>query len=187
MKWQYVFTLKIINIIHLHFLGNLYKKLKPNKSMQQNPHRKACSCSEHQDMLYTLRNQCSSIVTGVHWSLFWARGIQSTPSSICLVQDHFNIILPSTPNSTKMYLSCRFPKQNFACTSISSISHPSHPPVSDKLYKLQSLSLCSFLHPPVVSVLTKCGNAVSELLHVHSQKHCTYYTWEAKKEVSSIR
>jgi hypothetical protein len=68
-------------------------------------------------------------------SLLWARRIQSVPSSHFL-QIHLNIVLPSTPGSSKWYLSLRSPHQNPVCCT-SPLPHtpympyPSHSSLGD--------------------------------------------------------
>jgi hypothetical protein len=82
--------------------------------------------------------------TARHWSLSWARWIQSTPSHFPKIYCN---ILPSTPKSSEWTLPFRFPDKNFI--SISHLSHAcymphqSHPP-----WLYQSFSLCSHLQPP---------------------------------------
>jgi hypothetical protein len=81
-----------------------------------------------------------------------------TPTSHCLML-HLNIILPSTPGSSKWSLSLRFPHQNPIYNSPAShwchVPRPSHCFWLDKRNNiwlgLQTLSysLCTFLHSPV--------------------------------------
>jgi hypothetical protein len=97
--------------------------------------------------------------------LSWARWIQSTPSKLIFyfLKIHFNITLPSTPRSCEWLLPFRLSNQNvarvFYFLHARYMPRPSHPPWFDhpkifsEKYKLWSLSLYSFLQPPVTSSL----------------------------------
>jgi hypothetical protein len=52
-----------------------------------------------------------------HWSLSWFRCIQSTPSHLTFLKNHYNIILPSMPRSCEWSVQVFQPKYNmhFSC------------------------------------------------------------------------
>ena len=77
---------------------------------------------------------------------------------------YINIILPSTPGSTKWFLSLRYPTQNFCIVSPTTpirATHSTHlillyfitPTILGGKYGSLSSSLCSFLHSSVTSSL----------------------------------
>jgi hypothetical protein len=68
---------------------------------------------------YRIRSSITAFTRDRHWSLSWARRIQSTPY---FPKIHSNVILPSTPRSSKWSLPFRYPNQN--TVHISQLSHP---------------------------------------------------------------
>ena len=100
---------------------------------------------------------------------------------------YFNIILSSTPKSSKCSPFLRFPDQNPVCTSFRPL-HATCPPYLSRLdlitrmilrekYRAQSSSLCSLLHSSVTSSLLGPNillNALfSKTLSLHSCRHST--------------
>ena len=97
----------------------------------------------------------------VFTSVSWASSIHSMPPTHHWLKIHLNIILPSTPGSSKWSLSLRFPHQN--PLYISHLPHAcymsSHVIFLDLIirtilgekFRSLSSSLCNFLHSPVTS------------------------------------
>jgi hypothetical protein len=92
-------------------------------------------------------------------SLSRIRSIQSMPH-IQLPKIHLNIVLPSTPESSKWTLSIRFPNRYPVCTPIRATCHALlilldliTRTILSEQYRSLSSSLCSLLHSPVTSSL----------------------------------
>jgi hypothetical protein len=75
------------------------------------------------------------MITARHWSLSWARCIQSTPSHPTSLTS-----IRYTPSSSEWSLPFRFSDKNMLCISSFSNScympHPSHPPLFDRPNKV---------------------------------------------------
>ena len=84
-----------------------------------------------------------------HQSLSCASSIQSIPPTSYLLKIHLNIILPSTPGSSKWSLSLRFPHQNPVYAS--PLSHTCHMP--------RPFHSSRFYHPDdILSYVRTTGN-----------------------------
>ena len=112
--------------------------------------------------MYETRRFISAFTTARHLSLFWARSIQSTPPSHFL-KNYLNIILPTTPGSSKWSLPHIFPHQKPCVPLLSPIhaicptNHILHALITRTILGEQWGSLssysCSFLHSPATSSL----------------------------------
>jgi hypothetical protein len=137
----------------------------------------------------------------LHWSLSWARSIQSIPPhhilrSMLILSSHLRLGLPSSS-----FLLAFPPKFHMHSASPHScyMPCPSHTPWLDhsnytcEEYKLWSSSLCSFLQPPVTSSLfgpnillnTLVSNSESMILPKYyrpsftpTQNHTQNYSFE---------
>jgi hypothetical protein len=104
---------------------------------------------------YGTRRFITVITRVLHWSLSWARSIQSTPTHPISLKTNFSIIHPPIPWSSYRSISILIPLLPIPSTC------PAHHIFLDSIslikrseeYKLWSSSLCSFLQPPVTSSL----------------------------------
>ena len=113
--------------------------------------------------LYGAQKFITTFTSARHLSLSWANSIQSMLPTSHFLNIHLNIILPSTPGSSKWSLSFRFPTKAFYKPLLSPIHAkcPAHlfiidlitKMILDEQYRALSSSLCSFLHSPVTSSL----------------------------------
>ena len=109
---------------------------------------------------YGTRRSITAFTSTRHLPLSWASSIQSIPPTSHFLKTHLNIILPSTPGSSKWSLSIRFPHQNTVRASLS-YTCPTHfilnfitRTILGEGYRSLSSSLCSFLHSPITSSLS---------------------------------
>jgi hypothetical protein len=98
-----------------------------------------CSVSLHfRPTVYGNRKFITAFTSARHLSLSWTKSIQPTPPHSHLLKIRFNIIILSTPSSSKWCLSLRSTNQNLVYTS----------PVSHTCY-MPSLSHSWFDHPKI--------------------------------------
>jgi hypothetical protein len=118
-----VFARVIARYSKLSFVVSLCKTvLWPNwrtDSLEQSPSWEANGPSASQEILRILWNQTvyTESVRAHHLSLSRPRPVQFMPPHCIPWEIHFDGSLPSTPGSSKRFLSPRFPYQNLVCNS----------------------------------------------------------------------
>ena len=122
--------------------------------------------------IYGTRRFITAITSTHHLSVFSARSIQSMPPTHFL-KIHFNVLIPSTPRSTKWSASLRSHHQNTApllsptrTTCLADLILPdliTRTIVGEK-YRALSPSLCGLLHCPVTSSLVGTNTFLRTLL-----------------------
>ena len=109
---------------------------------------------------YGTRNFITLFTSSDHMSLSSARSIQSIQPPSHILKIHLNIILSSTPGSSKWSLSLRFSHQNLVYASLLPHMCSSHlillyfiTRIFGEKYRSLRSSLCRFLHSSVTSYL----------------------------------
>jgi len=110
---------------------------------------------------YGTRRFITAFTSSRHLSVSRGRSIQSMPP-FHFLKIHLNIILPSTPGSSKWSLPLRFPHQNPVYTS--PLPHMGYM-LSRYIYEINNSAMC--LHPLYASVACCVGIVITILL-----RHC---------------
>jgi hypothetical protein len=140
---------------------------------------------------YGARRFIIEFTTARHWTLYWARWIQSTPSHFISLRS--NIILPSLPRlilpsrlcpldfSTKISYDFLISPMRATCHTHFILLYWITLIIFGVAYKLWSCSLCSFLQPPATSSLLGPNVFLSTL---SSYTHNPYSSLSVRDQVS---
>ena len=155
----YSFQIRIRSLpgmrVDMHAQDRAVNNLLLTYHMEQSSSWEASQFSACQEIppFYGTRRFITAFTSACHLSLSWARSIQSMILSHFL-NIHLNIILPSTPGSSKWSLSFRFTHQNTIYTSLlpHSATCPTHlillyfitQSIFGEGYTSLSFSLCGF-------------------------------------------
>jgi hypothetical protein len=125
-------------------------------------------------VFYVTRKFFTVLTSARHPSLSWTNSIHSPRTSSNFLNNHFNIILPSTPGSPQWPLFLRFPHQHplhpFLLPHTRHMPSPFH---SSRFKEYRSFSslLCNFLNSPITSSLlgpnTLLNTLFSDTLSLH--------------------